>query len=393
MTQKVRVLHVIKTLGLGGAETNLLNLAKAFSKERVETHVAYSFGGDLEGRFIEAGVRLFKYASGDHKVKSLQTVAIVARLARYIRRHRIDIVQTHNFNGHIWGLLAAKLARARVVEHVHDFRYTDPAELARRHGLFGQYAYIRYFRNLPDRVVVLTRDNVRYLESHALAKRERIRELQNGIPLDGGDVDPGRRAAVRASLGIAPDARVILTAARMDPTKNVELIVRIARAVSDADPRVVFVVAGNGPLLAALRTRCAENGLDQRVKLLGFHADVEGLLAAADVFLLPSFLELHSIAILEATKMAVPIVVSRGVGCNDEFVTQGVDGMLCDPFEDAPWIEALTRLMQDDGLRKRIGEAGRATCRARFDIRSTASRFENLYADLVTDRYAFTQQR
>jgi len=381
MKRPIKVLHIIKTLGLGGAETNLLNLARAFDPGRVETHVAYSYGGELESRFVDAGGRLFKYAHGEHKVKSLRSVGIVLRLARYCFRHRIDIVQTHNFNSHIWGLLAAKLARTKIIEHVHDFRYTPMDELTRRHGFFSQYRYIRYFRNLPDCVVVLTKDNVRYIEAHHLARPERVVELQNGIPFDDAPTD--RRTAVRTRLGIAADAHVVFTAARMDPTKNVELILRIAGRVAAADPKVLFVVAGSGPLLDGLRARCTREGLDAAVRFIGFDADIEGLLSAADVFLLPSFLELHSIAILEATRMARPIVVSSGVGCNDEFVTDGEDGLLCDPFEDAPWIAALVRLLQDDGYRQRVGLAGQDTCRRRFDIRTTAARFEALYTELA----------
>src|SRR5258706_14250264 len=144
MIKKIKVLHVIKTLGLGGAEINLLNLASAFDAAKIETHVAYSFGGEIEGRFRAAGVTLFKYADKSHRIKSLHTLPIILRLAAYIRKHEIDIVQTHNFNAHVWGLIAAKLAGVKVMEHVHDFRYTPAADLVRRHGLLEQYRFIKY---------------------------------------------------------------------------------------------------------------------------------------------------------------------------------------------------------------------------------------------------------
>src|ERR1700693_1012346 len=106
---KIRVLHVIKTLSLGGAETNLLNLVQAIDRERFEIHVAYSYGGQIEKRFKDAGVRLFKYASKNHKIKSLASFAIVRRLAMYMSEKDIAIVHTHNFNAQFWGLMAAKL--------------------------------------------------------------------------------------------------------------------------------------------------------------------------------------------------------------------------------------------------------------------------------------------
>ena len=385
----LRVLHIIKTLGLGGAETNLLNLVQAFAPQRIETHVAYSYGGEIEPRFRAAGVRLFKYAEQSHRIKSAQSILIVLRLAAYIRRARIDIVQTHNFNGHVWGLLAAKLAGARLVEHVHDFRYVPAADLARRHGLLDQYRYVRWFKRRSDRVVVLTKQNAAYVVDHAIADASQVAEIQNGIAVDDAHDahDPHdatmQRAASRARHDIAADAFVVLTSARMDPSKNIDLILDIAAAVAAVVPTVQFLIAGSGTHLDTYRQRCTALGLDRHVRFLGFQQDVDALLALCDVFLLPSFLELHSIAILEALRRRVPVVVSRDVGCNDAFIDDGVNGYLCDPFSREPWIAALTALGRDPALREAVGQRGFATCRALFDLPPTARRFEKLYTDLM----------
>lgn len=382
MTGTIRVLHIIKTLSLGGAETNLLNLAGAFDSAKVETHVAYSFGGEIESRFRAAGVRLFKYANRSHRVKSLHTPAIVLRLAAYIRKHRIDIVQTHNFNGHIWGLAAAKLAGAKVIEHVHDFRYTPSVELARRHGLLDQYRFIKYFRNRSDRVVVLTADNAKYVVTQGIAASSRVVELQNGIPLDP-PASQGGSTNLRAQFDIPPEAVVIVTSARMDPTKNIDLILAVAAEVVETAPRSIFLVAGSGTHLEEYMNRCRQAGLERHVRFVGFIQDLYAVLAVSDIFLLPSYLELHSIAILEALKMKLPVVISQGVGCNDEFIQNGDNGFLCDPFEKQPWIDVLSRLSNSPELRRAIGTKGYETCRRLFDIRDTAARFEKIYDELA----------
>lgn len=382
MSKKIRVLHIIKTLSLGGAETNLLNLAGAFDATKVENHVAYSYGGEIEQRFRDTGMRLFRYANDSRRVKSLHTIPIVLRLANYIRRHQIDIVQTHNFNGHIWGLIAAKLSGAKVVEHVHDFRYTPADELAKRHGLLDQYKFIKYFRNQSDRVIVLTKDHADYVVKHRIAAPERVLEMQNGIPLD--DMPPTESSTLRAKFDIPAESTVVLTSARMDPTKNVDLILRIAARVVQAAPSTVFLVAGSGSHLDGYKQRCREAGLEKHVRFIGFHQDMYALLAVSDVFLLPSFLELHSIAILEALKMKLPVVVSQGVGCNDEFIQSGQNGFLCDPFQEEPWIDALTQLVNNADLRRSIGAKGFQTCQTLFNIRDTAARFEKVYEGVLS---------
>lgn len=378
---KIRVLHLIKTLNLGGAETNLLNLVRHTDRARFDVHVGYSYGGEIESQFRDAGVTLFKFADKSHRVKSAASAAIVWRLWRYVRKHRIQIVHTHNFSSHVWGAAAAKLGRAKLVEHVHDFRYLEPSEFARRRGENDQYRYVKYLKRLSDRVIVLTRQNREYVVKNGICPPDRVREIQNGIPL--ADERPKGRAEALARLGLPEGARVVLTLCRVAPEKNVELLFDVVPDVLKTVPRAVFVVAGDGPLLDRCRERCRREGLEASLRFIGFRADVRELLRAAGVFLLPSFLELHSIATLEAMSLGVPVVVSRGVGCNDEFISHGENGFLLDPFLSEGWAETVAALLQNDALRVITGEAGKRTCRERFGIERAAKAKEELYAELV----------
>lgn len=382
--QKIKVLHLIKTLGLGGAETNLYNLVRATDPRRFEIHVGYSYGGEIEAAFKLSGVRLFKYARGSHRIKSFATVGIVLRLAAYILRNRIRIVHTHNFNSHVWGVLAAKLAGAKLVEHVHDFRYLEPEDFRRRRGDNAQYKYTKYLKSLSDRVIVLTRQNRDFLLEHGFCGEDRIAEIQNGIPFPlERPHSPGGRRLAAERLGVPEDARVVLTSARIAPEKNIDLVMRIAPEVLRRVPDAVFVITGDGPLLEEFRAQARAAGLEKAVRFVGFRSDVYDLLALADVFLLPSFLELHSIAILEAMSMKVPVVVSRDVGCNSEFIRDRENGVLLDPFSEAGWAEEIVRLLADDEVRRAMGESGFETCRSRFHIDTAAKKKEKLYAELV----------
>ena len=384
LSMQVKVLHVIKTLGLGGAESNLLNLACAFDTSKVETHVAYSGGGEIEAQFQTAGVPLYKYAEGEHRVKSLATMAIVYRLARYIQRNGIDIVQTHNFNAHVWGLLATCLTGVALIEHVHDQRYTPREELLRCHGALEQFKFAKYFRHLPDRVVVLTRKTAEAVVGQRIANPERVVELRNGIPLHDGPVLD--RQAIRLELDIPDEAVVILTCARIEPAKNIQLILSVAGEVCRQATDAVFLVAGSGTHLETYRRECECAGLTSVVRFVGYRSDISTLMAGSDIFLLPSFLELHSVAVLEALRIGLPVVISTNVGCNDEYIKTGWNGYLCDPFNHRPWIETLSRLANDVELRKLVGENGRKTCYGEFDIRTTAAAFEEIYMELCLAR-------
>ena len=378
---QVKVLHVIKTLGLGGAETNLLNLVRSLDTAKVQCHVGYSGSGQLQEQFHSSGSALTRYADDEHRIKSLTTFAIVRRLVRYIRQYRIDIVHTHNFSAHVWGLLAGRITRTPVIEHVHDQRYTPRSALIRGFGSIAQYRYARFFRNQADRVVVLTRRSAEDVIRQRMAAPERVMVLRNGIPLSN-QITKGR-GRIRQELGIPSGAIVILTCARIEPAKNIQLILRIAVAVKKAASSVVFVVAGSGSHLEAYQHQCRTEGLESLVRLIGYRSDIESLMAASDIFLLPSFLELHSIAVLEALRMQLPVVISSQVGCNDETIESGWNGYLCDPYEDHQWVTTLAALANSAESRDRIGRNGRVTCRNQFDIRSTAAQFEKLYLELA----------
>jgi glycosyltransferase involved in cell wall biosynthesis len=214
-----------------------------------------------------------------------------------------------------------------------------------------------------------------------MAAPERVVVLRNGIPLS--DRITKGRGAIRQELGIPSNAIVILTCARIEPAKNIQLILRIAAAVKRAVPSLVFVIAGSGSHLEAYRHQCRTEGLESLVHLIGYRADIESLMAASEIFLLPSFLELHSIAVLEALRMQLPVVISSQVGCNDEMIKSGWNGYLCDPYEDHQWVTTLTDLANSAESRDRVGRNGQATCHNQFDIRSTAAQFEELYLELA----------
>jgi len=377
------VLHVIKTLSLGGAETNLLNLVRALDPERVEPHVAYSWGGEIEPRFKESGVRLFKYADASHKIKSIATLGIVLRLAAYIVRHRIDVVHTHVFNAHVWGGMAARLTGCSVVEHVHDMRYVSREERDANNCHVDQFKHARLVRNLSDGVIVLTGQNKRYVVDEGLHPEEKVWLIRNGIRITEGRKKKNAVHEAGRSPLIYSGRTVFLTPARMSGEKNIDLIFRMIPLIVKECPSALFLIAGDGPMLEAYKKRAAEEGLWRHLQFLGFQKDIKDLLSITYAMLLPSFIELHPIAILEALSMRVPVVVSAGVGCNSEIFTDGENALLLDPRSPAAWADALIRLMRDPARRNSIGSAGFELCRNEFDIHHVAEKIESVYEHLI----------
>lgn len=183
------------------------------------------------------------------------------------------------------------------------------------------------------------------------ADAERLVVVPNGLPLPA-PVDPARRDELRAALDLAPGQVVALFAGRLDEPKGVRDAVGAAVAARREGAPLTLLVAGDGPLAGELGAQAGEG-----VRLLGHRDDVHDLLAAADVFVLPSRREGSSYAVIEALGAGLAVVVCDGLG-NPE--TVGEAGVVV-PCGDVPALAAqLADLARDPERRRALGAAARA---------------------------------
>jgi glycosyltransferase involved in cell wall biosynthesis len=149
-------------------------------------------------------------------------------------------------------------------------------------------------------------------------------------------------------------------------------------------PEAVFAFAGDGPLRPELEREAARLGVEDRVRFLGHREDVPDLLAASDVFALPSLYEGSSLALLEAMA-AGRAVVSSSIGGTAELIEDGANGLLVPPGDVGALSSAIRRLLRDDGLRARLGAEGRDRVEASFAERATADAVEGVYSEVLGD--------
>jgi len=147
-------------------------------------------------------------------------------------------------------------------------------------------------------------------------------------------------------------------------------------------PGADFVLAGEGPERAGLEALATELGIAERVHFLGYRDDIPQLLAACDVFALPSLYEGSSLAVLEAMAAGRP-VVSSAIGGTDELIDDGVDGLLVAPGDTAGLAGALRRLLDDAELRKSFAERARRRVERDFTPTAMTQRVEAIYGELL----------
>jgi len=381
----MKVLHVINTLRGGGAEMNVLRLVLHANRDLIEPHLAYCGSWPLESYIEGRGVPTLRLDETRRRVRSMATPWIIGRLIAYISRHDIEVVHTHLFNAHAWGAVAARLARVKVLEHVHDHRYTDRSVLVQR-GLAQtrQYDRAHYLARLSHHIVVLTNQNREYVLERVRIRPSNVSVIPNGLAQRAPSPSAGQRLRLRGSLGIPENAHVLLGVGRLVGEKNFSVLISAVEQLRAEIPSLFLMILGAGPQRDLLQEQIDRAGLAAAVKLVGHQTDMQAYYDSADIFAHPSMLELQSLAMLEAMQAGLPVIVSQGVGCNDDLITHGESGFLLHPKRTALWAETIRALVRRPDLRARIGASGQALVHQQCDIGRVSKRFEALYDELCS---------
>jgi L-malate glycosyltransferase len=231
------------------------------------------------------------------------------------------------------------------------------------------------------RYAILSSDAVTAVSAYLRDETDRVFGATRPIDVIPNFVDPGRFRPVedrrRRATFARPDQALLLHVSNFRPVKRAPVCVDVlARVVRDRD--AVLVMVGDGPERAECEARARRAGLRDRVRFLGAHADVERLLPVADLFLLPSEYESFGLAVLESMACGTPPVAFRAGGI-PEVVTDGEDGLLVAPLDDAALAEAVVGLLADPARRREMALAGRRNAERRFATSSVVPLYEEAY--------------
>jgi glycosyltransferase involved in cell wall biosynthesis len=276
-------------------------------------------------------------------------------------------VHSHEFGMAVYGTAAAKrLGIPHVITMHGNMTMTD--RWTRRAAL--RWAFAR-----SDATVAVSRHTREHLD-HTLGLREGVLTvIPNGVPERRGDRTTGRRVA-----GAAESEILILGVGSLMPRKGFHLLIEALAALEREGLRQPwrFVVAGAGAERAALDALAKDRNIEQRFALLGSRDDIPDLLAAADVYVMPSIWEGLPLALLEAMFAAKPILASE-VGGIPEAIRHEEEGLLTAPGDVSALAAALRRLLTDAGLRERLGTNARERAQREFTLDAMTDAYERLY--------------
>ena len=350
---------------MGGQERVALDLAGAQVRRGHEVS-AVSLAplphGVLAGEFQARGIALHSVPKG-----ASFDLRTVARLARWLRSSRIDVVHTHNPQPLAYGAPAGRLARAVVVHTKHGVNPERGRKLwLRRVGGHLADAYVA----VSDATAEVARRNRECLPG-------RLQVIPNGVDLEAYRPDEAARRDVRAELGIPADAWLLGTVGRVSVEKDHALLVRAAGPL--LGPRVRLVIVGDGAELA--NVQAAARKYAPWVTLTGVRHDIARVLASFDAFVLSSRSEGLPLALLEAMATGLP-VVSTTVGGVSEVVDHGRAGLLVPPGDEDALGRSIARLMASPTDAADLGRRARARA-LHYDAAAVVDRYMALYEGLL----------
>jgi glycosyltransferase involved in cell wall biosynthesis len=364
-----RVTVVTSRLDIGGAERHLARVLPALKRRGIDvTLYAMERGGALEPELTHHGVRI----EGPPSVAVLHWPRATLALAGFLRRERPDIVHFFLPRPYLFGSVAAELAG-------HRRRLMSRRSLA---GYQKKYPLLHAAERLLHRRTIGLIGNSQAVFEELAAEAADPRKL--ALIYSGIEVPPPTTATdrlrIRQALNVGEDALVLVVLANLIPYKGHRDLIDALGLAKDSMPKPwrVLVIGRDEGIGEELKRRAETSDIAANIIWLGEQIAAERLLAAGDIFVLPSHEEGFSNALLEAMAAGLA-VIATAVGGSPDAIVDGESGILVRPRDARALAGAMKRLAGDPALRRRLGEAARARVEGQFSLETCVARYESLY--------------
>lgn len=357
-------MQLVLSLSAGGTERLVIEICRHLSADIDFTVCCLDEPGQWAAELGQLGIPVVSLARtpGFHPSLAIQ-------VGRLLSSQRIDVVHCHHYSPYVYGLLATVLhPRVRLVFTEHG-RLSDAPPSRKRRFVNPVLAC------WPGRVCAVSADLKQHMVAEGFPAR-RIEVLHNGIEV-GGRPRPWQRQAAREALGLSPRAFVVGTVGRLDPVKNLPVLLRAHAVLVAERPDAQLVLVGEGAERAALQAEARNLGIAGSVHFVGYRQDVRVLMSAFDVYVNCSTYEGVSLTILEAMASTLPVVATR-VGGNAEVVVDHETGRLVPGYPRA-LAGALLDLARNPVGRHTMGEAGRWRVKRHFSMERMVRQYASAY--------------
>jgi glycosyltransferase involved in cell wall biosynthesis len=381
---KIRVLHIITRLIVGGAQENTMLTASFLDKNRYEVEVwsgpQTGSEGSLKKEYRKREIKLEFIPELVREINPVKDFLALFKIIRKLKRQPFDIIHTHSSKAGILGRIASKLAGVPVIVHtVHGWSFHDRMRTMERKVYIALEKWTEHF---TDKLITVTDLDIKKGLDAGIFKSDKYVTIHSGIEIERyRDIEVDIRKK-RQELGIKEDAIIVGTVARLSPQKAPLDFVEMVAQVHQDHPDVKFVYVGDGPLRDIVENRIRKHHLEDAISLLGLRCDVPELLHCIDIFALSSHWEGLPRVFPQAMAAGKPIVATRVDGAS-EAIQHGVNGFLVETGDVKGLSHYVGLLIGDKHLRNVMGRKGLDMVDPAFSARDMVSQISVVYEELL----------
>lgn len=383
MGSKVRIVHLIESLERGGAERLLCTNLAHLHRSRFDSVVVHLFRPDrLRAEIDSLGIPCI----GLELKSPWDLHGCLWKLRQQFKALAPDLIHTHLVKADIYGRIVGRSLGIPVISTIHESPYypevyQDNPDLNR-----VKYSLIKLVDRLTAQhcvktFVVVSNFSGKAAREYLGISPRQVRLIYNSLDPEEFEGVPSEAVqALRLKLGVSPEEKVLVNVGRLAPQKGQRYLLMALRAVLTKDPNVRLLIRGDGPIRGILQAMCLELGIASQVSFIDPVPRISWLLGLSDIFVFPSLHEGLGIALLEAMAMGKPCVASE-VGPIPEVVEHGRSGLLVRPRDPDDLATAILLLLDQQDLRREMGERGRQIVKEKFDIRQNVRALEKVYIE------------
>ena len=360
---RIKILYLVNSSEIGGAEKSLLLLIDNIDRTKFEISVICLRGTGIfteELKIRNIPVFIFNIKK---KPFSIFNVYIT------IKRIKPDIIQSFLFISNIIGRIAGKLAGVKVI--ISSQRSVD------KWRRWYHWKIDRLTSKFTTLIISNSFSGKRVLVEKGKIKSKKIIVIPNGVKSN-----QKRKPYLKREIGFDVEETVIGTVGNLREVKDHKTFIKVASEISRKFQNIKFLIAGKGPLERELKKIAELSGLKKKIVFVGFIKEIEKVYSAIDIFVLTSFWEGCPLSILEAMSFGIP-VVSFSVGDVPYIIQNGKDGFFVKDRDFTELIEKIKLLLKNETLRDKIGKNAKEKIRREFTVEKMVKRYTDIYLNLL----------
>ncbi len=381
--KKIKVLHTITKIGVGGASENTLLSAKLLNPEIYDVSVLCGAKCDDKmdvEEFLGQKIDIHYSNTLVREISPIKDILHLFEMIRYLRKNGVDIIHTHSSKAGILHRIAAKIAGvAYIVHSIHGWSFNDRMS-SKVKSLYVSLE--RFVEKFTDKLIAVTEFDIIKGLDEKISTKEKYVKIHSSIEIDKYTAISKSNPELRNEFGIKENEIIVGTVSRMDTQKAPQDFVSVAKAVCDKFDKVKFIFVGDGPLRNEVEHKIESLGLKDKIILTGIRTDVNNFMNLFDIFILTSLWEGLPRVFSQAMAAKLPIVATNVNGA-PEAIIDGKNGFLLEPKDISGLSDRITHLIENQDKRLEYGKYGFENILPDFDINDMIQKIDDLYQSLL----------